>query len=299
MADADHAAEPATVQAALRQATADFRRAGIDTPGDDARRLMAAVLALTAAQLLSRPERPISADEARRLDAAFARRMGREPVARILGEREFYGRSFAISPATLDPRPDSETLIAATLELAREEKWLAAPLRILDIGTGSGCLLLTLLAELPSASGVGTDISQAALDVASANAQRLGLDARCRWVTADLLEGIAGPFDVLVANPPYVRTGEIPTLEPEVRSFDPHAALDGGDDGLQFYRRLAAAMARVVPDGLVVLEVGAGQAEAVTQLLRESPAQATNGHIRYYPDAAGRPRCVSVRARNL
>src|SRR5256885_251007 len=161
-----------TLGAALRQATAGLRRAGIEGPGDDARRLLAAVLSLSAAQLLARPERPLSVEEIARLDRCIARRVTREPVSRILGTRDFYGRSFAISPATLDPRPDSETLIAAVLELAAAEGWLARPLRLLDVGTGSGCLLLTLLAELPGAAGVGTDTSVAALNVARANAQR-------------------------------------------------------------------------------------------------------------------------------
>ena len=164
-----------TLGGLLRQATSELRRAGIDDAGNDARRLLAAVLGLSGAQILSHPERPLSPGEAEQFGRCIARRSSREPVSRILGERDFYGRSFAISPATLDPRPDSEALIATTLGCASREGWLSAPLRILDVGTGSGCLLLTLLCELPNAIGVGTDISEAALQVARANARRLGI----------------------------------------------------------------------------------------------------------------------------
>src|SRR5436190_18559607 len=169
MRDATVTVAQLTLGGALQQATADLRRAGVEGAGDDARRLLAAVLGLSAAQILARPERSLSPEEAESFGRWVARRGAREPVSRILGEREFYGRSFAISPATLDPRPDSETLIKAALALAAENGPSAQPLRILDVGTGSGCLLLTLLAELPHALGVGTDTSAAALDVARAN----------------------------------------------------------------------------------------------------------------------------------
>ena len=179
MPEAAHVGAQPTLGEVLRQATADLRRAGIDDAGNDARRLLAAVLGLSGAQLLSRPERRLGPEEVERLGRCLARRRSREPVSRILGEREFYGRSFTISPATLDPRPDSETLIAAALDLVRLEGWRAAPLRILDVGTGSGCLLLTLLCELPNAVGIGTDISEAALETARDNARQIGR-ASCR-----------------------------------------------------------------------------------------------------------------------
>src|SRR2546421_7880348 len=241
-----------TLGAALRQATAQLRRAGVENAGDDARRLLGAVLALSAAQVLARPERTLSPEEAERVGRCVARRVAREPVSRILGKRDFYGRSFAISPATLDPRPDSETLVAAVLELAAEG-WLARPLRLLDVGTGSGCLLLTLLAELPDAAGVGTDTSIAALDVARANAQRLGVADRAQWLAADTLEAIRGKFDILISNPPYIPTHEMARLDPEVRDYDPPSALDGGADGLRFFHRLLARMGDIVVDGWTVL----------------------------------------------
>ena len=206
---------------ALRQATARLRGAGIADAGNDARRLLNASLELSAAEIFSQPERPLNAAQVGRFLHCISRRAAREPVSRILGEREFYGRSFAISPATLDPRPDSETLVEAALELIGSERWSAKPLRVLDVGTGSGCLLLSLLAELPCTLGVGTDRSEAALHVARANACRLGVAQRASWMAADLLEGIRGNFDILVCNPPYIPTREIDRLDPEVCTFDP------------------------------------------------------------------------------
>jgi release factor glutamine methyltransferase len=287
-----------TLGAALRQATALLRRAGVESAGDDARRLLAAILGLAAAEILARPERPLSPEEAESVGRCIARRVAREPVSRIVGERDFYGQSFAISPATLDPRPDSETLIGAALELTASEGWLARPLRILDVGTGSGCLLLTLLAELPGALGIGTDISVAALDVARANARQLGMAHRAQWLAGDALEAVRGQFDILISNPPYIRTGQIAGLEPEVRCYDPALALDGGEDGLRFFHRLVAGMGNVVVDGWVVLEVGHDQADVVAALLASRwPATGAAG-IRFYRDVAGKRRCVAARTRN-
>ena len=287
-----------TLGAVLQQATADLRRAGIDDAGNDARRLLTAVLGLSGAQLLSRPERRLSSEEVERLGGCLARRRNREPVSRILGEREFYGRNFAISPATLDPRPESETLIAAALDRVRLEGWRAAPLRILDVGTGSGCLLLTLLCELPNAVGVGTDISEAALEIARDNARRLGVRHRVQWHARDALEGVGEHFAMLVSNPPYVRTGDIAGLEPEVRCFDPLLALDGGDDGLRFYRRLAARIHSVIPDGWIVLEVGHDQADAVAGVLASGIAGIKSDAIGFNRDATGKRRCVAARTRD-
>jgi release factor glutamine methyltransferase len=286
-----------TLGGALQQATADLRRAGVEGAGDDARRLLAAALGLSTAQILARPERTLSPEEAESVGRSVARRVAREPVSRILGVRDFYGRSFAISPATLDPRPDSETLIAAVLELAAAEGWLARPLRLLDVGTGSGCLLLTLLAELPGAAGVGTDTSVAALNVARANAQRLGLTDRAQWLAADALEAIRGEFDILISNPPYIPTRDIAGLDPEVRLYDPPSALDGGADGLRFFHRLLARMRHVVVDGWTVLEVGHDQADAAAALLSSTGSAGSTGNIRFYRDVAGKRRCVATGSR--
>jgi release factor glutamine methyltransferase len=290
---------PATLGAAVRAATLRLRRAGIDSAGDDARRLAAAVLGLDGAEVLSAPERPLGDEEVRRLACAIARRARREPASRILGAREFYGRSFALSPATLDPRADSETLIAATLALVGDEGWLSAPLRILDVGTGSGCLLVTLLLELAHATGVGTDISPAALATARSNARALAVAERSRWVAADALAGLAGPFDIMVSNPPYVRSADIARLAPEVARYDPHAALDGGSDGLAVFRRLAEGVAGLVPDGWIVLEVGHDQADAVAALLSSPGALGSGARLRVFTDVAGMRRCVAGRTRKL
>jgi len=298
MLDVAGIAAPTTLGTALRQATADLRAAGIDGAGNDARRLLAWVLGLSAAQLLSQPERAIGSAEAGTFSRCIARRAAREPVSRILGEREFYGRGFAISPATLDPRPDSETLVEATLELVASEGWTAKPVRILDVGTGSGCLLLSLLAELPHATGVGTDKSVAALEVARANARRLGVAQRAAWLATDVLESIRGAFDILICNPPYIPTAEIQQLDLEVRCFDPLSALDGGSDGLLFFRRLAATVGHVSADGWIVLEVGHDQADAVVALLSCIAPSINSQDVRLYHDAGDRRRCVAARTRN-
>jgi release factor glutamine methyltransferase len=298
MAKADATVAGLTAADAVRRATQELKRTGVEDASGDARRLVGAVLAITAAQLLSRPERALSAAEAEQLQALVDRRCAREPVSRILGMRDFYGRSFAISPATLDPRPDSETMIEAVLDLVGSEGRSSKPLRLIDIGTGSGCLLITLLCELPQATGVGTDISEAALDLARANALSLGVADRASWLVADALDGIAGRFDILVGNPPYVRSGDIAQLEPEVREFDPIAALDGGVDGLNLYRRIATGIPTVVPDGWVVLEVGHDQADAVGALLARDQATADGTDLRFRRDVTGRRRCVAVRTQS-
>jgi release factor glutamine methyltransferase len=290
----DVATQPLTLAAALRRATAELRRAGIEGPGNDARRLMSAALGLSAAQVLARPERPLRPEEAKRFDQCIARRLAREPVSRILGERDFYGRTFGISPATLDPRPDSETLIDATLKLVALEGWQSRALRILDVGTGSGSLLLTLLAELPGAFGVGTDVSVAALETARGNGLRLGLARSAGWLAGDLLDAVRGPFDILISNPPYIPTLQIAQVEPEVREHDPALALDGGVDGLSFFRRLSAQVAKIVPDGWIVVETGHEQADAVATLLAAQGLRT----ISVQRDVAGRRRCVAARTRN-
>jgi release factor glutamine methyltransferase len=282
-----------TVQGALAAATRTLRLAGIEDAGNDARRLLCSALGVSAAQLLASPEMPIGTAPAQAFEGYVARRAGREPVSRILGERDFCGRTFTVSPATLDPRPDSETLIEVALGLIDQAAPRTEPLRILDIGTGSGCLLATLLCELPNASGLGTDISSAALQIASDNAQRLGVSARAEWIIADALDGIDGPFDLLVCNPPYIRSADIAGLEPEVRDFDPRAALDGGSDGLAIYRRIAPRLLHLVPNGWAVFEVGYDQAEAVADLLASATKGGNSARISLHSDIAGKRRCVA------
>ena len=287
-----------TLTAARRWAIAALRAAGVDDAGSDVRRLLAAALGLSPAQILARPEFALLPEQAEAFVGFVERRRRREPVSRILGCREFYGRSFAVSGATLDPRPDSETLIEAALQLISAEGWSAQPLRILDIGTGTGCLLLTLLCELPQATGLGTDLSAAALSVARGNAVALGVQDRAAWRVSDLLENVDGPFHMVLSNPPYLRSAEIATLEPEVSRFDPRLALDGGADGLEIFRRLSARVLEVVGEGWIVLEVGHDQADQVAELLRWARPAGCRANVKFYTDVSGKRRCVAVRTRN-
>ena len=256
----------ATLGRALDSATARLQRAGVPAPRRDARLLLAASLGAGLEQVVGHRDRPLSAAEADRYTGFVARRAVREPVSRILGRREFWGLEFRLTAAVLDPRPDSETLIEALLEAVPDR---GARLRILDLGTGSGCLLLALLSELPAAEGLGTDISPEAVATAAGNAAALGLDARSRFAVGDWRQRLDGAWDVIVCNPPYVADPEIAGLEPEVADHDPRLALAGGPDGLAAYRALVPAVAGILaPAGIVGFEVGVGQADAVAALLR-------------------------------
>jgi release factor glutamine methyltransferase len=269
-----------------------FRAAGLDTPEIDARRLVSAAASVSAERLITSPEMPLDDVTRRRVAAHGARRLAREPVSRILGRRDFYGRAIDITPATLDPRPETETLVDVVLDLVREDFKSRSQLRICDIGTGSGVLLITLLAELPGASGLGTDLAPAALAVARRNAERHGVADRATWQVARSLEGIVGPFDVLVCNPPYIPSDIIATLDPEVRQFDPRLALDGGTDGLDVYRQLLASAGPIVPAGIIAFEVGAGQARVVAELGRATLALRNTRSPIICRDLGGIERCV-------
>lgn len=292
-------AVPWTASEAVVFATRRLRDGGIESPGRDARILVGAALGLRSEQLIARPDLPVSPEARVTIEQYIVRRLAHEPVSRILGSRGFYGREFEISPATLDPRPETETLIDAALELVgRRGNENANPIRILDIGTGSGCLLITLLAELPDTVGLGTDISAEALEVARRNAIRHAVQSRADFKLARSLEGIAGPFDLVVANPPYIPTGDIAGLAPEVRDFDPRSALDGGADGLDVYREIAKDLVRVVPEGWAIFEVGAGQAATVAEILGECQAGMARPQIRTFCDLLGVDRCVAWKARS-
>ncbi len=268
-------------------------QSGVEDPVRDARFLLMAALRLSGTDLLREPERRLQADEAQRLWDLARRRMEREPVSRIVGERGFYGRTFRVTPATLDPRPCTETVVEAALEIAGREGWQHRPIRILDIGTGSGALLVTLLAELPLATGLGTDISDGALEAAQDNAERLGVASRAAFLNRRSGEGVTGPFDLVVSNPPYIPSGDIAALEPEVREFDPAGALDGGADGLAIYREIAASLLELVPHGWALMEVGAGQAADVDAILRKGSGAAAV-QTRTWTDLGQHIRCVAV-----
>lgn len=250
---------------ALISAGKRLEGAGVSSARLDARLLLAEVLKVDPHVLFAYPENDLTAEEDERFASLLERRAAREPVSHILGRREFWSLPFTVTNAVLDPRPDTETLIEAVLEQAPDRE---KPLRILDLGTGSGCILLTLLSEYPNASGVGVDISEAALSVAKKNARDLELDRRADFIQGSWGKNIEGPFDVIVSNPPYIPEGEIDGLEPEVARFEPRLALSGGMDGLDCYRLLAPNIASLlVPGGVAALEIGIGQNKNVEDLL--------------------------------
>jgi release factor glutamine methyltransferase len=243
-----------------------FRAAGIDTPELDARILVAHALGLDHAALVAADTRRLNPQEEAAVAALAARRLAREPVARILGWKEFWSLSLRVDGSTLVPRPETESVVEAAIDWVDARGRRTEPLHIADLGTGCGAILLALLAELPNAFGIGTDVSAAALAVAHDNADCLGL-GRAHFVCCDMAAALRGPFDLIISNPPYVASGDIPTLAPEVRNFDPRRALDGGTDGLASYRSIAAeAPALLAPGGAVIVELGAGQAQPVGEL---------------------------------
>lgn len=281
--------EPVTLAGAIAAAAARLTAAGIEESRREARLLVCRQLGVGPEQLLSHPERRLDAGDTARIEAAIARRAAREPVSRILGEREFWSLPFALNAATLDPRADSETLIGAVLA---ELGGRSAPLRLLDLGTGTGCLLLALLSELPQAEGLGIDASAEAVALAAENARRLGLAGRAGFRCHDWDAGLAplgAAWDVILSNPPYIASEEIGELAPEVAAYDPRLALDGGPDGLAAYRSLVPAAAEVIAErGLIALEIGEGQASAVESLLRAAGFRP----LRRARDLAGRERCL-------
>jgi release factor glutamine methyltransferase len=257
-----------TVDAARRALTARFRSDGIDSAELDARTLAGSVLGLDLTGLIAAASRVLTVDEAERLEGFARRRIAGEPTARIVGLKEFWGLPLRLSPSTLVPRPDSETVVEAALEILRAESGPESPPRIADLGTGSGAILLALLSELPDAFGVGTDISVPALRTARDNARQLGFVARAAFVACDYAAALSGPFDLIVSNPPYIRSAHIASLDAEVRDHDPQRALDGGFDGLDAYRLIAPQASRLLaPGGALVMEVGQGQSGDVQGLM--------------------------------
>lgn len=271
---------------ALDWAVARLRSADVDAPRRDARILLAEVLGGDPALVTGYPERPLDETQAARFEFLIRRRAAREPVSRILGRREFWSLAFSVTPDTLDPRPESETLVEAVLARFEDR---TAPLNLLDLGTGTGCLLLALLSELPRASGLGVDLNPEAVAVARHNAESLNLADRADFRAGDWTSDLAGSWQVIVSNPPYIMDTEIADLAPEVAGYDPRMALSGGPDGLAAYRSLIPQAARLLaPGGTLALEVGAGQAKDVGRLL-DAAGLATAGRAR---DLSGIERCI-------
>jgi release factor glutamine methyltransferase len=270
-----------TRAALLREATATLSAAAIEDPARDARLLLRWASGLGAAALSADLGAAPNDLETHRFTKAVARRAARHPLSHITGTRTFWGRDFAVTPDVLDPRPETETLIAEALHRGPFA-------RVLDLGTGSGCILLTLLAEWPQATGLGTDRSAAALDIARQNAATLGID-RAALEQHDWWTGIEGRFDLIVSNPPYIAADEIPALAPEVRDHEPRAALTPGGDGLDAYRAIAAGTIRhLAPGGLLMVEIGPTQYHAVAAILAAA-GLLVQAEI---PDLDQRPRVI-------
>jgi release factor glutamine methyltransferase len=282
-----------SIESARRALTARLQAAGIEEPSLDARLLVGAALGLDLTGLITQATRQLTPEETARLDGYAQRRLAHEPVARILGTREFWGLPFRLSEATLVPRPDTETVVELALEIFRERTIAGRRPRIADIGTGSGAILLALLHEIPEAFGVGTDLSLTALHTARSNAAMLGLADRAAFVACSYASALHGPFDLIVSNPPYIPGGEIPKLSIEVREHDPHLALDGGNDGYDAYRVLIPQAAeRLAPGGALIVEAGQGQAEDIETLMT---AAALTVDRPPRADLAGILRAVSAR----
>jgi len=280
-----------TIETARRILTAQFKSAAIDSADLDARLLTGHALGLDLTGLILAARRQLTPGESARIEEFARRRLAGEPVARILGEKEFWGLPLELSSATLVPRPDTETVVELALELLRAGGNLDRPLRIADLGTGSGAILLALLSELPAAQGFGTDISEGALRTAGANAARAGLSDRATFVACDYANGLTGPFDLIVSNPPYIRSADIAGLAREVRNHDPLAALDGGADGLDAYRVLIPQAAGLLaPRAALVVEAGEGQSAQIQAVV---PAAGLTPVIAPKADLAGLPRAVA------
>ena len=287
--------EAATIGEALAEARRRLDGAGIVGARLDARVLLAHALDAEPASVPGRRRHPLPAAARRRFAGLVSRRLRREPIAHITGHREFWSLSFEVTADTLVPRPDSETVVEAALAWSKGH---GSPAHVLDLGTGSGCLLLALLSELAAARGTGVDVSPAALAVAGRNAARLGLAGRARFVRGDWGGSLAGPFEMIVANPPYIaedgaHDGAV-AVDLEVAGFEPTVALYAGVDGLDCHRALAPQAARLLaPEGALFLEIGYGQAADVTAILRENGLQV----IEIKKDISGIPRCAVARRR--
>lgn len=268
----------------LKRGAETLAAAGIDNPWREARLLLIHATGLTEAEVIGYPERRVETTD--EFTTLIDRRAAREPMSHVLGRREFWSLTFEVTADTLDPRPDSETIVEAALDNLKDPE---TPYRILDLGTGTGCLLAALLSEFPQASGIGVERSVATAMVAQGNLERLGLANRGRIAVADWTAPLVGSFDLIVTNPPYIPTLEVASLQPEVASFEPGLALDGGADGLDAYRGIfPAAIPLLASDGILIAEFGDGQCDRVIRLAES--AALVRREVR--TDLAGRSRCL-------
>ncbi len=274
-----------TLRDAILEITNTLKQARVDNPRLDARILVAHVLNADTSVTFLRNDMPLTEAQNAELEKLVQRRIAREPVSRIVGQREFWGMPFAVTPETLDPRPDTEVLVSAVID--HKHRYKTAP-RILDLGTGSGCIMLALLQAIPDATGVAIDQSEAALQVARHNAEANNLSGRVQFARMSWADALSGPFDVIVSNPPYLNTQDMAQLSPEVK-YDPERALFGGADGLDCYRAIIKDVRRIAySPGLLALEVGLGQAGPVATMLEDAAFRV----VEIRSDLSSIPRCL-------
>ncbi|MGE4065132.1 MAG: peptide chain release factor N(5)-glutamine methyltransferase [Rhodospirillaceae bacterium] len=279
-----------TIGAAISDLTAQFTQAGLDTPRLDARILIGHAAKLEPSLLFARADRELTDAESAAVEAFAKRRLAHEPVSRILGRREFWGLAFELNAATLDPRPDTETVVSAALAL--KDKLRPMP-RVLDLGTGTGCILIAILSEWRQSHGLGIDADRRAVEIARANAARLGVGERAEFKEGDWCAGLVENFDLIVSNPPYIADAEAPMLSPEVTNFDPAPALFAGPDGMSAYKTLIPqAKERLSAGGRLVLEIGVAQEKAVETLLNQA-GMTVEASV---PDLSGRIRALVARS---
>lgn len=279
---------PRTLASLHRHLRRGLEAAGIDMADLDARLIIRRHTGLDWADVIARPETEIESRKLARIEVDIERRLSGMPVSRIFGSREFWGLEFVIGADTLDPRPDTETIVSVALERFQDRESLS----ILDLGTGSGCILIALLHEMPQARGIGMDRSFGALEAARANAQANGVADRAAFFCGSWMESVGRAFDLIVSNPPYIPNRDMESLAVEVRNHDPILALDGGEDGLSCYRNILTQIKnRLNPEGTLLLEVGSGQADDVRRLVEDSGLSVRSVH----PDLAGVPRVVQAR----
>ena len=286
---------PWTILNLIRWTDERFRREGLSTPRLDAEVLLAETLGVDRVGLYTHFDQPLHPEELARFKKLIQRRLQREPVAYIIGRREFWSLTFKVTPDVLIPRPETEILIAEALKVVSAPARTGRNFRILEIGTGSGAISIVLAKEFPSASLVATDLSAKALAIAQENASRLGVGERIQFLRGDLFAPLEkeSTFELIVTNPPYIAEGDFPSLPPEVRGFEPRLALDGGKDGLAFFRRVLSIAAEFLsPGGWFLAEIGAGQEEKIRQIAGANPELASGAFV---PDLAGIKRVFKVR----
>ena len=275
-----------------------FERQGIETANLDARLLLQHVLEIDHAALILQMDRVLTGQEISQLMPLIERRLKREPISRIFGHTEFWSLPLLVNEHTLDPRPDTETLIVAALKMIGPNK--QRPLRILDLGTGTGCILLSLLSEFENATGVGVDLNPGAIDIAKTNAANIGLENRSSFFVSDWFSDIHEPFDLIVSNPPYIALKDLGQLDKDVINYDPVLALDGGTTGLAPFEQILDVVGDYIrPCAWLLFECGAGQDEAIIKLIEQSPIAKKISKTDVFPDLADIIRVIGVEMNNF